>query len=155
VSQHPSSFVTAAPLVALVLRTLDETELWMTTKSDGLSRGIVLLALLCAFSFGAIVKVALADSYHTTCVGHGFVEGGSQTDGSFFSRVEAGCSSTYRTCAIYSYNTFRGSSTAYDSGTCNSWSLDFGSYTECASSARVYDAGVFSEHTHNAPNWCI
>jgi hypothetical protein len=127
----------------------------MTTKSDGLSRGIVLLALLCAFSFGAIVKAALADSYHVTCVGHGFVEGGSQTDGSFFSRVDAGCGSSYRTCAIYSYNTIRGSSTAYDSGTCNSWSLDFGNYTECAGSARVYDAGVFSDHTHNAPNWCI
>ena len=80
----------------------------MTTKSDGLSRGIVLLVLLCAFSFGAIVKVALADSYHVTCVGHGFVEGGSQTDGSFFSRVDAGCGSTYRTCAIYSYNTTAG-----------------------------------------------
>ena len=70
----------------------------------GAPRGIVLLALLCAFSFGAIVKVALADSYHTTCVGHGFVAGGSQTDGSFFARVEPGCSANYRTCAIYSYN---------------------------------------------------
>jgi hypothetical protein len=125
------------------------------TTSDGRSRGIVLLAVLCAFSFGAIVKVALASSYHVTCVGHGFVEGGSQTDGSFFSRVDGGCGSSYRTCAIYSYNTVRGSQTAFDSGTCNTWSRDFGDYTECASSARVSNAGVFSDHTHNAPNWCI
>jgi hypothetical protein len=143
------------PPIALVLRTPDETELWMTTKTDGLSRGIVLLALLCAFSFGAIVKAALASSYHVTCVGHGFVEGGSQTDGSFFSRVDPGCGSTYRTCAIYSYFTIRGSSTAFGSGTCNSWSLDFGNYTECAGSAGVYNAGVFSEHSHYAPNQCI
>jgi hypothetical protein len=154
-SHKPGPFVTDAVLIALVLRTPDETELWMTMKSDGLSRGIVLLALLCAFSFGAIVKAALASSYHVTCVGHGFVEGGNQTDGSFFSRVDPGCGATYRTCAIYSYNVFRGSETTWDSTTCNAWSLDFGSYTECAGSAQVYDAGVFSDHTHYAPNWCI
>ena len=127
----------------------------MTTKSDGLSRGIVLLALLCAFSFGAIVKVALATSYHVTCVGHGFVEGASQTDGSFFARVDNGCGATYRTCAIYSYNTFRGSQATWDSTICNVWSRDFGDYTECASSVSVYDQGVFSDHTHIAPNWCL
>ena len=128
----------------------------MTTKSDGLSRGIVLLALLCAFSFGAIVKAALASSYHVTCVGHGFVEGGSQTDGSFFSRVDPGCGSTYRTCAIYSYYTSHAARRRpLDSAPATAWSLDFGNYTECAGSARVYDAGVFSDHSHYAPNQCI
>jgi hypothetical protein len=132
-----------------------ERSVWVTTKSDGLSRGIVLLALLCAFSFGAIVKVALADSYHVTCVGHGFVEGGSQTDGSFFARVDAGCGSSSRTCSIYSYNTLRGGQTALLSTTCNAWSRDFGDYTECAGSAETYDPGVFSDHFHYAPNWCL
>jgi hypothetical protein len=45
----------------------------VTTESNRLSFGLVLLALLCAFSFGAIVKVATADSYHVTCVAHGIV----------------------------------------------------------------------------------
>jgi hypothetical protein len=120
-----------------------------------MSRGIVLLALLCAFSFGAIVRVALADSYHTTCVGHGFVAGTSQTDGSFFARVETGCSSNYRECNIYSGGTFIGGQTTADSGTmCNSWSRSFGSFSECASSAHVSDPSAFSSHVHTAPNWC-
>ena len=73
----------------------------MLSQSKGMSLGLVLLALFCAASFGAIVTVARATSYHTTCVGHGFVEGGSQTDGSFFSRIEAGCSATYRNCELW------------------------------------------------------
>ncbi|MCW2985972.1 MAG: hypothetical protein JWR63_3542 [Conexibacter sp.] len=127
----------------------------MTTKNDGLPVGLVLLALICAFSFGAIVKVALADSYHTTCVGHGFVEGGSTTDGSFFSRVDAGCGSSSRSCDIYSYNVLRGSQTTYGGTMCNAWSRDFGNYTECAGSARTSDPGVFADHFHYAPNWCL
>jgi hypothetical protein len=116
---------------------------------------MVLLAVLCAFSFGAIVKVALADSYHVTCVGHGFESGGSQTDGSFFSRVETGCGSSYRQCAIYNSGTFIGSQTTPDPfTTCNAWSRDFGGYTECASSAHVSDPIAFSDHVHTAPNWC-
>jgi hypothetical protein len=114
----------------------------------------VLLALLCAFSFGAIVRVALADSYHTTCVGHGFVAGGSQTDGSFFSRIETGCGSTTRQCAIYSGGSYIGSQVATGGSMCNAWSRDFGNYTECASSAHVDNPGVFSDHVHTAPNWC-
>jgi hypothetical protein len=119
------------------------------------TRTLLLLALLCAFSFGAIVHIAFAASYHTTCVGHGFDAGSSQTDGSFFSRVEAGCGSTNRHCAIYSGGVYAGEQNVFDSGsTCNAWSESFGSFTECASSAHVSDAGVFSEHTHTAPNWC-
>ncbi|WP_324340303.1 hypothetical protein [Baekduia sp.] len=118
-------------------------------------RGLVLLALVCAFSFGAIVRVALADNYHTACVGHGFVSGASQSDGSFFSRIEPGCGSTYRECSIYVYGSYVGSQSVGDTGTsCNSWSRDFGNFTECASSARVYDPAAFSTHYHNAPGWC-
>jgi len=56
------------------------------------------LALICAVSFGAIVRRAFADDYHTNCVGHGFVHGSSQTDGSFYSRVASGCGSGWRSC---------------------------------------------------------
>jgi hypothetical protein len=127
----------------------------VSRAEQGVSRGIVLLALLCAFSFGAIARVALADSYHTTCVGHGFSAGSSQTDGSFFARVDNGCSSNYRECYLYSGGTFIGGQVAADSGSlCNAWSRTYGNYTECASSAHVYDPGVFSAHVHTAPNWC-
>jgi hypothetical protein len=119
------------------------------------SRVLVLLTLFCAFSFGAFVHVAFAASYHVTCVGHGFESGSSQTDGSFFSRVEAGCGSTYRHCAIYTAGGYVGAQDVFDSTTtCNAWSRDFGNYTECASSAHVADSGVFSDHIHLAPNWC-
>jgi hypothetical protein len=122
---------------------------------EGLPRGVVLLAVLCAFSFGAIVRVALADNYHTTCVGHGFVSGSSTSDGSFFSRIETGCGSTYRECAIYSWGSWIASMATPDSATiCNAWSRDYGNYTECASSAHVSNPGVFSAHAHNAPGWC-
>jgi hypothetical protein len=125
------------------------------SQRTGLPVGVVLLALLCAISFGAMVHVAFGASYHVTCVGHGFEEGGSQTDGSFFARVDPGCSSTYRVCSIYSGGNFQGSQSVFDSySTCSAWSRDFGNFTECASSAHTYDQGVFSEHAHTAPNWC-
>jgi hypothetical protein len=121
----------------------------------GIPAGLLLLALLCAISFGALVRVALADNYHTTCVGHGFISGSSTSDGSFFSRVEAGCSSTYRECGIYNYGSFVGAQAVFDgSSLCSAWSRDFGDYTECASGARATDPGVFTAHTHNAPGWC-
>ncbi|HEX8085245.1 MAG TPA: hypothetical protein VF529_13215 [Solirubrobacteraceae bacterium] len=116
---------------------------------------VLLMVGLGSFAFSALVRAALADHYHTNCVGHGFVHGSDTNDGSFFSRVETGCGSTYRKCAIYSNFTWRGEEIAPDSGTtCNAWSNDFGSYTECASYAKVYNQGVFSEHNHLAHNWC-
>ena len=124
-------------------------------QRTGLPVGVVLLALLCAISFGAMVRVAFGASYHVTCVGHGFEEGGSQTDGSFFSRIEAGCSSSYRVCGIYSGGVFEGSQSVFDTTTtCSAWSRDFGNFTECASTAHTNNPGVFSDHVHTAPNWC-
>jgi hypothetical protein len=121
----------------------------------GAPLGLVLLALLCAASFGAIVTVARATSYHTTCVGHGFVEGASQTDGSFFSRIEAGCSASYRDCELWIGSAGAGSQQLYTNvGTCSAWSRDYGDYAECLGNARVYNQDIFSYHQHNAPNWC-
>lgn len=114
-----------------------------------------LLALLCAFAFGSIVRLALASHYHTNCVGHGFVHGGDTSDGSFHSRVETGCGSTYRRCSLYSDGVWRGEEITPDSGTtCNAWSQSFGSFVECDSYANVYNLGVFSSHNHLAHNWC-
>lgn len=139
-----------------MLRMRKETSISLGSGSDGLSFGVLLLALLCAFSFGAIVRVATADtSYHVTCVGHGFIGGDYPTDGSFFSRVDDGCNSNSRTCAIYSYNNYRGGETAYLGAICSAWSMAFGIYTECAGSAFTSDPGVFSAHQHYAPNRCF
>jgi len=115
---------------------------------------LLVLALVCAFSFGAIVRIAVAD-YHTTCVGHGFVHGGSLSDGSFFGRVEPGCGSTLRNCHLYTWGSYIGGQTVTGStATCNAWSWNFGSYTECASTTHVSNQGVFSNHVHKASNWC-
>jgi hypothetical protein len=116
---------------------------------------LLLLVFLCAFSFGAIARVALADHYHVTCVAHGFEHGNSLTDGSFYARVDAGCGSTLRTCDLYTSGSFIGGQTVNGTtATCSAWSIDFGHFTECASTAHVYSAGVFSEHVHKAHNWC-
>ncbi len=117
---------------------------------------LLVLALICAFSFGAIVRVAVADvSYHTACVGHGFVHGGSLTDGSFFGRVEPGCGSTLRNCHLYTYGSHDGGQTVTGtSATCNAWSRTFGDFSECASTTHVDSQGVFSNHVHKASNWC-
>jgi hypothetical protein len=127
----------------------------MAASPSKLRGGLLLLALLCAFSFAAIVKVALAAEYHTACVGHGWVAGSSASDGSFFSRVENGCGSNARECMIYNWGVFIGSQFVGDTtSTCNAWSNSFGSYTECASFARLYDPAAFSEHNHTPDNYC-
>jgi hypothetical protein len=127
----------------------------MDSPAATISPRFVLIVLLAGFIWGAAVKVALADHYHVACVGHGFVHGDFTTDGSFFSRVEAGCGSTFRQCEIYSNGSFKGStSVSNSSSTCNLWSRSLGSYTECASTAHTYSAGVFSNHVHKAHNWC-
>jgi hypothetical protein len=123
------------------------------TETRRLTPSLLALALVCAFSFGAIVKIAFADDYHVTCVGHGYVHGASQTDGSFFARVESGCGSNWRSCDIYVWGNHIGGLTVGDA-MCSAWSRDYGDYTECASTAHVEFNGQFSEHVHKASNWC-
>ena len=114
---------------------------------------LLALTLACAFCFGAIVTLAVADDYHTTCVPHGYVHGASQNDGSFFGRIDSGCGSGSRSCNLYVWGTFVGGYSVGNS-TCNAWSRDFGSYTECASTTHTTFSGVFNEHVHKASNWC-
>jgi hypothetical protein len=111
------------------------------------------LILACAFSFGAIVTLAFADDYHVNCVGHGYLHGASQTDGSFFSRVEGGCGSGSRRCDIYVWGSYIGGLTV-GAATCNAWSRDWGSYTECASTSHTKFLPYFGDHVHKASNWC-
>ena len=130
----------------------------MSSRSNSPARcttTLLVLALVCSFSFGAIVRVAAAASYHTTCVGHGFVHGSSLTDNSFFARVDPGCGSTLRTCYLYNWGSQVGGQTVTGpSATCQTWSRSFGDFTECASTAHVYNQGVFSDHVHLASNCC-
>jgi hypothetical protein len=130
----------------------------MASPTDPVARRtlpLLVLALVCSFSFGAIVRVAVADHYHVACVGHGFVHGNYTTDGSFYGRVEAGCGSTLRNCHLYTYGSYIGGQTVTGStAMCNAWSHSFGSYTECASTTHVDSRGVFSSHVHKAHNWC-
>jgi hypothetical protein len=120
----------------------------------GMSRGVLLLALICAVSFGAIVRVALAgDNNHVSCVEHGFYSGDNNNDSSFFARVYQGCSATHRFCGLYTAGgSLIGSSDNYNStGTCNTWSRDFtSSANECSAVAYLSDDNVFSMHPHSS-----
>jgi hypothetical protein len=120
-----------------------------------LTMPLLLLVLVCSFSFGALVRVAFAEHYHTNCVGHGFVHGDSLTDGSFYGRVEPGCGSRLRTCDLYTSGSFIGGQIVTGTtATCSAWSRSYGSFTECASTTHVASSGVFAEHVHLASNWC-
>lgn len=114
---------------------------------------LLAMALGCSFAFGAIVQVAFADDYHTNCVGHGYVHGGSQTDGSFFSRVESGCGSGWRSCNLYVSGSYIGGLTV-GNATCNAWSRNWGNYLECASTSHTTFSPYFGNHVHKASNWC-
>jgi hypothetical protein len=119
------------------------------------TRPLLLLALVCSFSFGAIVRAAFADHYHVACVGHGFVHGSHATDGSFHGRVDAGCGSTVRNCHLYTRGSYIGGQTVTGtSATCNAWSWNFGNHSECASTAHVDSRAVFGSHVHTAHNRC-
>lgn len=123
------------------------------TSRRRLTGPLLVLALVAAFSFGAIVTIAFADDYHTNCVGHGYLHGSSQTDGSFFGRVELGCGTATRSCDLYVYGSFIGGVSVWN-GTCNVWSRNYGDYTECASTTHVEFQPYFNEHVHKASNWC-
>ena len=137
----------------------------MATHSRFLDRcapPVALKALALALSAFAIALCAgtslapdsaQAVEYHTTCVGHGFVAGSSPTDGSFFSRVETGCGSGSRDCDIYNWGSFKGGLSTTTT-TCNAWSNNYGSYTECASYAKVNFPGQFSQHNHTPDGYC-
>lgn len=51
---------------------------------------LLIVALFAAFAFGAMVKVALADHYHSfNMIGHGVIHGDSTTDGYFFTETDS------------------------------------------------------------------
>ncbi|MGI8624128.1 MAG: hypothetical protein ACR2NB_11745 [Solirubrobacteraceae bacterium] len=122
--------------------------------SARLTAPLVVLAAACAFSFAAIVEAAFADDYHVTCAGHGFINGSSNTDGSFFSRVEAGCGPNSRYCDIYVGGVFKGGLSVQSTSTCNAWSRNYGDYLECNSTAHTQMLPYFSDHTHKSSGYC-
>lgn len=114
--------------------------------------GAVRAAVLAALTLAAMVAfsgTATANHYHTNCVGHGMVHGSSTTDGSFFARVEGGCSDPgMKTCSVRTGSLVY--ATSYigtgNPATCNQWS----NYccAEQSSYATVDFNGVFSSHSH-------
>jgi hypothetical protein len=112
---------------------------------------LMAIAFVIALSTGLLTRAAVADHYHTNCVGHGFVHGTSTSDGSFHSRVEPGCGNGLKTCTLYTSGSYRGGEGTYDPSSCSFW---VGSGSECASEAHVDYDGVFSSHVHYAHNWC-
>lgn len=122
----------------------------------------VLLAVCAAFAFGAIVKVASADHFHSNCVGHGFVHGSDLTDGHFHSRVDPiACGDGSVRCSLYVFSSEIKTVYAGGSGvSCNLYVKDYGNYgPECAGKSfnhyiRYSGGGQFDGHTHNAHNNC-
>lgn len=113
------------------------------------------IALLAAFSWGAAVRVALADHYHTNCIAHGLVHGSNTYDGSFHSRVETGCGSVSRRCEIWEGGIYvGGTSVVQATAVCNTWSQSFNyPAAECLGIAKVR-GDILAEHPHRAHNWC-
>lgn len=109
-----------------------------------------------AFGIGATVVCALvftsvsaANHYHTNCVGHGYVQGSSNTDDAFHARVEAGCGNPGSKICILRKNGATISSASVGAGvnqTCNTFS-NYGGNEE-TSWASVDFNGVFSSHDH-------
>lgn len=109
--------------------------------------------MIAAFSFAAIVKVAIAGHYHEYFnVRHGFVHGSSTTDGSFHGRTDNyGGWPEYNYCAVG--DTSRGlyaDEWTYGTDLCNIWSGVYsGSKDEClGASANEVTGGILSYHNH-------
>jgi hypothetical protein len=119
---------------------------------------VVLLAAMTAFFFGAVIKVATADHYHTAgyCgAPNGLVHGSSTTDQAYHARIELGnCPPTHKYCAVYNSQSGGALNYAetYDS-TCNAFTSWNGA-AECHGYAVVDYEVVFGQHNHLAHNWC-
>jgi hypothetical protein len=115
------------------------------------------LTLLVAFVFGSVVRVSLANHYHSHCVGHGFVHGVNAYDGSFATQTETGCADYDRYCMF--------SSTSYPNGfyvqrqnnystTCYIHSSQvWQSATECLWYSENRSVDSFGWHDHYPDTW--
>lgn len=125
-------------------------------------RGVVLLVLLAATAFSAIISAAVAGHWHNYACGgscsiyHGFVHGSSTTDGSYFARINDHAPDRYAywsDCWVYGNYTI----VSFDEGAtgagCNAWTGSVGFYNEQSGAlARVhsYDTpgSAIPEHNH-------
>jgi len=128
----------------------------------GWPRRAVVLALLASLAFGALVRVAIAetDNYHSIAgVWHGFVHGESKTDGSFHSRARTGDTTQYpRGCEIDSASGYVAAHEEYGDvfTTCDIWSLRVFSSTptECYWRAETMSGRAFPWHHNRPTNYC-
>jgi hypothetical protein len=109
------------------------------------------LVLAAAFSFGVIVRAAMAVHFHTTAcgTGHGMVHGTSTTDGKFHARVDrGGCPATHKGCvAYYVPTTTVLASEQTTTANCDAY-YGGGAYSEYQEAAYVTYDTVFSGHSH-------
>jgi hypothetical protein len=116
-----------------------------------------MLALIAAFSFGAIVHLAAAAHWHSagppsgSCsAGNGLVHGASTTDGAFRARVDQDtCPPTFHDCETLDSRNFN--SLAYSSayyGTCDAF-YNAGVPEQYGAAAVQYQT-TFSLHIHYA-----
>lgn len=119
------------------------------------SRVLVAAALVGAFAFGAVVKLAFAAHYHTAgyCNSpHGLVHGNDTRDGSWHGRVEINtCPNTYKYCAAghTAYSSPWATDTSYTT-TCNAHHYGSSGSSEASAYGYAYYEVVLSGHYHYA-----
>lgn len=116
----------------------------------------MLLALFAAFSFGAIVQVAVAKHWHFyNGVDHGIVHGQATGDGSFFGRTISNWMNQYVYCGVGDYD--RGlyaSGWTYGPSTCSLWSWHVTDYVnECRGLSWNAVSNFVNQHYHEAHNY--
>ncbi|HEV3001563.1 MAG TPA: hypothetical protein VGW75_12550 [Solirubrobacteraceae bacterium] len=124
----------------------------MTSSGPRVQRGVLLLATLAAFAFGAVIKVASASHYHTNCNGHGLVHGNSTSDSAYHSRVEGGpCQRTSR-CDVGQFGNIVSYGGAAAGVTCDNFLSGYG--PECYGNAWTRLTDAFDYHRHDAHSPC-
>jgi hypothetical protein len=116
-------------------------------------------AFVVALCFSALVTAAVAHQHYNPeglPLGHGFVHGSSNTDGSFHSRVESGAAPRY--CEIDTLNhpaPYLFESIGDFTTTCNVWSGErWQSATECIYRSETDPAQYDVKHHHRPVNYC-
>jgi len=122
-------------------------------------RPALVATVLAASALAMLTPVAVATNHYHSTNGsnHGFVHGGSTTDGSMHSRVEfASFRNYYRECWVFeraSAKTYEYRS-GYDATTCNLWNGGFGADPpECKWNAYLRYDYTFAGHFHYAQGY--
>jgi hypothetical protein len=121
-------------------------------------RGVVLLALLAALSFGSMTQLAFANHWHTVNNrAHGLEHGSSTSDGSFFGRTYGYYIGDTNYCYVGDVD--RGlnyGTVTYNADLCSVWSWAYYvTIDECRGVTYNEVSGYngISGHNHYAHNW--